>query len=106
MEFRIQILLAVVVTCVISIPIILYKYKQYNKEGISTKYLEFKITFVVAVIVMSVPVLLSDMSSEWKLLAIILGLLAGILYAYSVTSVRRTFRKIMGYPPDADNEAE
>lgn len=106
MDFGTQMLLAFFVTCALSIPIILYKYRKFKKEGKSVKYLEFKITMMIGLPIMSVPMLLSDLSLKWKVIAIILAALSGIAYAYGLTSARKSFRKILGLPPEDEDTGE
>jgi ABC-type amino acid transport system permease subunit len=106
MNFGIQMILALLITCVIGIPITLHKYKQYRKEGKSVKYLEFKVAIAVGMPIMTIPILLSAMTVIWKVIALIAMLLSGIAYAYSVTSARKAFRKMVGLPPEDEDTGE
>ncbi len=99
-------LLAFLMTCVIGLPLTFFKYRQYKKTGKSIKYLEFKIALAVGMPIISVPILLSNMSIKWKLIAIILMLLSGVSYAYSLTSARKCFRKILGLSPEDEDTGE
>ena len=106
MDFGIQMFIGFLVTCATGIPIVLHKYKKYRKEGKSIKYLEFKIAIAVGMPIASILVLLSNMSFIRKLLAIILMFIAGVIYAYSLHSGRKAFRKILGLPPEDGHTGE
>ena len=106
MDFGIQMLIAFFLTCVIGLPIYIYKYKQFRKEGKSIKYLEFKVVIAIGIPITSIPVLLSDMSPLWKIIAIISMLLSGIAYGYSLTSARKSIRNILGLSPEDEDTGE
>lgn len=107
MDFGVQVLAAVGIACIVGLPIAFYLYKKYRREGRSIKYLEFKIAIVVGLPIVSIPFLLSDkLTIVNKLLAIILMLISGIIYAYAITSGRKTFRKIIGLSPEDEHTGE
>jgi len=107
MDFDIQLLIALVATCAIGIPITLYKYKKYRKEGRSIKYLASKVAIVVAIPVMLVLVLLQDeLSLTQKLVAVIAALISMVVYAYVITAARKSFRKILGLSPEDEHTGE
>jgi hypothetical protein len=82
-------------------------YNKYKREGKSVKYLEFKVSIFVIIPIASIPFLLSDnLSILYKLLIIFSMLIAGVIYAYTMTSARKTFRKIMGLPAEDEHTGE
>lgn len=106
MDFDTQLLIAFGLSCAIGIPITLYKYNKNKRDGKSIKYLELKVLISVALPILSIPVLLSNMSFKWKIIAIFAALIGIVSYVYSITSSRRTFRKVLGLPPEDENTGE
>ena len=104
MDFGVQLLIALGITCVIGLPILFYRYNKYKKEGRSVKYLEFKVAIIVGLPIISTLVLLNkEISILTKLIMILAWVISGIAYAYFLTSARKTFRKIMGLHPEDEH---
>jgi len=107
MDLQTQLIIALGLAFAVGIPILLYMHNRYKKEGKSVKYLEFKVAIVVGIPIVSIPFLLSDnLSILDKVLLVISMLIAGVMYGYTMTSARRTFRKIMGLPPEDEHTGE
>ena len=107
MDFGVQILVAFGITCSIGMPIAFYMYKKYRKQGKSTQYLSSKVAIIVGLPIISIPFLLSDKLSLFnKLIAIILMLISGIAYAYTINASRKIFRKVIGLPKENEHTGE
>jgi len=106
LDTGLQFLIAAIIACIIGIPILFHKHNKYKQEGKSIKYLELKILITVGIPIMSVPVLLSNASLVWKIFTIIVMVLSGSAYVYSIASARKTLRKIMGRPPEDEHTGE
>jgi len=82
-------------------------YNKYKNEGKSIKYLEFKISIAVGIPIVSIPFLLSNKLTIYhKLIIIIFMFIAGMIYACTMTAARKSFRKIMGLPPEDEHTGE
>ena len=107
MDFGIQLLVTLGIACAVCIPLVLYKYKKYRKEGKSIKYIELRVLITVGLPIMSVPFLLSnELTPLNKLIVIVLMFIAGVAYVYFITSARKSFRKIVGLPPEDEHTGE
>ena len=106
-DFGTQLLIALALICAIGIPTILYKYKQYRKEGKSVKNLELKVMITVAIPIYSILLLLrNDLSFLQKISLIILAFVGMVAYAYFITSARKSFRKMTGLPLEDEHTGE
>lgn len=106
-DFDVQLLIAFVVMLVIFIPTYLYKYRKYNKEGKSTRYLEFKIGGAIAFPILTIMVLLrKDLPFTGKLFILLIAFIGMIAYAWFITSARRSFRKAMGLSLEDEGKKE
>jgi hypothetical protein len=104
MDFRMQLVAALIVACAIAMTVEIIKKKQYKKERRSIKYLAYKVFIIVMLPIISIPFLLTDVLSPLdKLIVIGLMFLSGLGYLYYVTSARKTFRKILGLPPEDED---
>jgi hypothetical protein len=106
MDIGAQLVVSMIVGISIGIPIYLTLFNKYRKVGKSIKYLEFKIAIYVVLPIMSIPILFSNRTLPFKLLTILAMFLSAIIYAYNITSARRTFRKVMGLPPENEDTGE
>jgi hypothetical protein len=107
MEFPEQLLLAIACSIVVFYPVYFILLKKYKKQGRSIKYLMPKLFIFIGIPILAIPVLLSDIfSSLEKLLLIIVATIAGLINYHSTTTARKTFRKIMGLPPEDEHTGE
>ncbi len=107
MDFRIQLILALIASLIVAYPVYFIMLRKYKREGRSIKYLIYKVCIIVMTPILSIPVLLSDVFSPFdKTIVIILGIAGGVIYLYSVTSARKSFRKILGLPPEDEHTGE
>lgn len=94
MDFRIQLIAALIVASIMTIIIDRIKRKKYVREGKTTKYLMPKLFICIMVPIMSIPVILSGMfSAIEKVLLIGLGIIGGLAYYYGITSFEKLVKK-------------
>lgn len=107
MDFGIQVLLSVGIATAIGLPIALYKFEKYRKEGRSIKYLALKVSLSIGLPIVAVPFLLSPkLSISEKIIIVIAMCIAGIAYSYGIRYSRKSFRNIMGLSPEDEHTGE
>jgi hypothetical protein len=82
----------------IVIPLTIFVTKKYLKEGKSVKYLSLKICMAVGIPVMSIPILLSDISWPREIVAIVFVASSGALYLFCLITGRGLFGQLLGLP--------
>jgi hypothetical protein len=106
-EFDKHLIIAMVVALVIGMPLERVLKKRYKKQGRSIKYLTYKIYLLVIIPIVSIPFLLADVIPFWaKVAGVALGCIVGYFYLASVTSARKSFRKILGLSPEDEHTGE
>jgi hypothetical protein len=107
MTFPEQILLALISSLALVYPIYFMLRKKYKSQGKSIKYLIPKLCIFIVTPILSIPVLLSDVfDSLEKLVLIIVTIIGGLANYYSTTLARKSFRKVLGLPPEDEDTGE
>ena len=106
-DFDKQLIIVMAVAILICEPLYFILKKRYKKQGRSTKYLIYKICFAIGLPIVTIPVLLTGVIPFWgKVMTVALGCIVGYLYLASITSARKSFRKILGLPPEDEDTGE
>jgi len=107
MDFGLQLIVALAIALAVVYPLYFSMAKKYRMEGRSIKYLWHKLCIGVMMPILSIPILLSDVFPPLhKVVVILVAALAGLANLYSVTSARKSFRKILGLPPEDEHTGE
>lgn len=107
MDFPEQLILALAASIAVFYPVYFFLIKKYKKQGKSIKYLMPKLFIFIGIPILSVPVLLSDVFAPLeKLIVMTVAIIAGLANYYSVTAARKSFRKILGLPPEDEDTGE
>lgn len=106
MSFGEQLVITVGFASVICVLVCVFKFKQLKKEGKSAKHLEVKVFTGLGLPIIAIPFLMSELSVLDKFIVIILMLISGMSYIYSMTSARGAFRKALGLSPEDEDKEE
>jgi len=93
------VLIALLLSLIISIPATYLKTKKLLREGKSIKNLPIKMSLKITIPILAIPVLLSHLSWLWKITAIVLAGLGGISYIIGIESAQKAMRQMLGLPP-------
>ena len=95
--FAVQIVIASVLVMLIYVPITIYKNWKHRKEG---KSFTIKYLLLIAVPIMSLPVLFTDLLKWYeKVFIICMAGLYPTAYVIGIRQARNALRKIFGLPP-------
>ncbi len=107
MDFKIQLILALIASLIVAYPVYFVMVKKYKMEGRSIKYLIYKVCIIVMTPILSIPFLLTNVLTPLdKIIVVLLMIGGGSAYLYSVTAARKSFRKILGLPPEDEHTGE
>lgn len=108
MDYFDKISLAALITAIIIGETVYFTLKKrYKRQGRSIQYLEYKVAIAIVLPLVSLPFLLTNVISLWaKIGGLFLGCIIGIFYLASINAARRTFRNILGLPPEDEDTGE
>lgn len=107
MDFDTQLIIALIVAGSLCTFLDVKLTRSYKKQGKSIKYLQVQIIFGVGTPIMAIPALLSDVIPLWaKIVGFFSVSIVSCLQLASLISARKSFRKILGLPPEDEHTGE